>query len=145
MPTNDQGFNVPFARTFLYGNITKDWTYQVGTQGFLGSSTCSTCGWPHFGDWLTLRAGKGLTPPLYEYYAFSPALEPVITNSPLFQLAGKRQSGVMSTGNILDNRVQYWSGVNNSRHQLLLGPESKRRVQRRRRLTPFKGAVGETI
>ncbi|MBI1324417.1 porin [bacterium] len=115
MPTIEQGFNVPFARTFLYGNITKNWIYQVGTQGFLGQfNLLDVFGAYRFGDALTLRFGKGLTPPLYEYYAFSPAMETVITNSPLFQLAGKRQMGIMALGNLFDGRLQYWSGINNS-------------------------------
>jgi phosphate-selective porin OprO/OprP len=63
---------------------------------------------------MTVRFGKGLTPPLYEYYGFTPALEPVITNSPLFQLAGKRQLGVMFLGSLFNNRFQYWSGVTNA-------------------------------
>jgi phosphate-selective porin OprO/OprP len=66
-----------------------------------------------FGDWLSIRAGKGLTPPLYEYYAFTPALEPVITNSPLFQFAAARPIGVMFFGNLFKNKVQYWSGLSN--------------------------------
>ena len=114
MPTIEKGFNVPFARTFLYGNLTKNWLYQIGTQGFLGQfNLLDMWGAYRFGDALTLRFGKGLTPPLLEYYGFSPAMEPVITNSPLFQLAGKRQLGVMATGNLLGGRLQYWSGVNN--------------------------------
>jgi len=113
-PTSEQGFNIPFARTFIYGNITKDWKYQIGTQGFLGTFNLLDL-WMSYtlGDWMTIRAGRGLTPPLYEYYAFSPALEPVITNSPLFQFAAKRPIGVMFTGNILKNRLQYWAGVTN--------------------------------
>lgn len=113
--TIEKGFNVPFARTFLYGNITKNWKYQIGTQGFLGQFNLLDM-WMAYtvNDALTVRFGKGLTPPLLEYYGWSPALEPVITNSPLFQLAGKRQLGVMATGNLFDKRVQYWSGVNNT-------------------------------
>lgn len=115
MPTAFQGFFVPFARTFLYGNITKNWKYQIGTQGFVGQFNLLDMWMAYsFGDWLTIRAGKGLTPPLYEYYAFTPALEPVITNSPVFQFAGKRQLGVMATGSLFGNRMQYWSGIGNS-------------------------------
>jgi phosphate-selective porin OprO/OprP len=114
MPTIEQGFNVPFARTFIYGNVTRNWLYQIGTQGFLGQfNLLDVWGAYRFGDALTVRFGKGLTPPLYEYYGFSPAMEPVITNSPLFQLAGKRQLGVMATGNLFDGRLQYWAGLNN--------------------------------
>ena len=114
MPTTEKGFNVPFARTFIYGNVTKNWTYQIGTQGFLGEfNLLDVWGAYRFGDALTIRFGKGLTPPLYEYYGFSPAMEPVITNSPLFQLAGKRQLGVMASGSLFDGRMQYWAGVNN--------------------------------
>ena len=115
LPTTEKGFNIPFARTFLYGNITKNWKYQVGTQGFLGQFNLLDLWMAYsFGDALTVRFGKGLTPPLLEYYGWSPALEPVITNSPLFQLAGKRQLGVMATGNLFDKRLQYWSGVSNT-------------------------------
>jgi phosphate-selective porin OprO/OprP len=114
IPTNEKGFNVPFARSFLYGNITKDWQYQVGVQGSLGSFNLLDLWMSYrFSDALSLRVGKGLAPPLYEYYAFSPALEPVITNSPLFQLAAKRPIGAMFSGTLFDHRVQYWSGVSN--------------------------------
>lgn len=115
MPTIEQGFNVPFARNYIYGSVTKNWKYQVGTQGFLGQFNLLDLWMSYtFGDWLTIRAGKGLAPPLYEYYAFSPALEPVITNSPLFQFAAARPLGIMATGNLFNGRVQYWSGVNNT-------------------------------
>ncbi len=115
MPTNEQGFNIPFTRSFLYGNITKDFSYQVGTQASPGTFNLLDCwlSW-HINDYLTIRAGKGLAPPVYEYTAFSPALEPVISNSPMFQLAAKRPIGVMFSGMLFDRRVQWWSGVNNS-------------------------------
>lgn len=115
LPTNEQNFNIPFTRMYFYGNITKDWSYQVGTQGFLGTYNLLDMfmSW-HLTKNITLRAGKGLAPPLYEYYAFSPALEPVITNSPLFQLAAKRPLGIMFNGTALDNRMQWWSGVTNT-------------------------------
>ncbi|WP_240911544.1 porin [Paludisphaera soli] len=115
LPTIEQNFNIPFARLYFYGNITKDWSYQVGTQGFLGTYNLLDMfmSW-HISKNITLRAGKGLAPPLYEYYAFSPALEPVITNSPLFQLAAKRPIGLMFSGTALDNRMQWWSGVTNT-------------------------------
>ena len=41
----------------------------------------------HFDDRFQFKVGRMLTPFLYEYYGFSPAWEPVITNSPMFQLA----------------------------------------------------------
>ncbi|WP_165070654.1 porin family protein [Paludisphaera rhizosphaerae] len=115
MPTNEQNFNSPFTRMYFYGNITKDWSYQVGTQAFLGTYNLLDMfvAW-HINKYVNMRVGKGLTPPLYEYYAFSPALEPVITNSPLFQLAAKRPFGVMFNGTLFDNRMQWWSGVTNS-------------------------------
>ncbi|WP_337175020.1 porin [Paludisphaera sp.] len=115
LPTIEQNFNIPFARQFFYGNITKDWSYQVGTQGFLGTYNLLDLfmTW-HLSNNISLRAGKGLAPPLYEYYAFTPALEPVITNSPLFQLAAKRPIGFMFSGATQDNRMQWWSGVTNA-------------------------------
>lgn len=115
MPTTEQGFNIPFHRDFIYGNVTKNVHYQVGVQGFLGTFNLLDAWMSYsFGDWLSVRAGKGLAPPLYEYYAFSPALEPVITNSPLFQMAAARPIGIMATGNLFDGRIQYWSGINNT-------------------------------
>ncbi len=140
MPTIEQGFNVPFARTFLYGNITKNWLYQIGTQGFLGEFNLLDM-WMAYraGDWLTVRFGKGLMPPLYEYYGFSPALEPVITNSPLFQLAGKRQLGVMFLGNLFKNRLQYWSGVTNAGTSFWYALNRNMQYNGAFTITPFKG------
>lgn len=141
MPTIEQGFNVPFNRTFIYGNITKDWNYQIGTQGFLGTFNLLDM-WMTYkvADWLTIRAGKGLAPPLYEYYAFTPALEAVITNSPLFQLAAGRPIGVMASGNILDSRLQYWFGVNNIAKSVYYGLNRNVEFDGVFTITPFKGS-----
>jgi len=151
LPTNEQGFNVPFARNFIYGNITKDWSYQVGTQAFLGTFNLLDVfmAW-HINDYVTLRAGKGLAPPLYEYYAFSPALEPVITNSPLFQLAGKRPIGLMFTGHLLGQRMQWWSGVSNSGASLFGNLDRNQDYNGAVEFTPFhsdewKGSVLEGL
>jgi phosphate-selective porin OprO/OprP len=140
LPTNEQGFNIPFARTFLYGNITKDWSYQVGVQGFLGTFNLLDLwmSW-HINKYVTLRAGKGLAPPLYEYYAFTPALEPVITNSPLYQLAGKRPVGLMFTGSFANDRVQWWSGVNNSGTSLFGNIDRNQDFNGAVDVTPFRG------
>ncbi len=141
MPTNEQGFNVPFTRTFLYGNITKNWKYQIGTQGFLGTYNLLDAWMAYsFGDWLTIRAGKGLTPPLYEYYAFTPALEPVITNSPLFQFAAKRPIGIMFSGNVLKNRLQYWAGVTNGGASTYYALDRNAEFNGAVDFTPFKGS-----
>jgi phosphate-selective porin OprO/OprP len=112
MPTAEKGFNIPFYRTYLYGNITKDWDYQIAVQGFLGQFNVLDA-WINYtvNDALHFRMGRLLSPFLYEYWAFSPAWEPVITNSPLFQVTGKRQMGGMAWGKLADNRVQYQAGV----------------------------------
>lgn len=143
MPTIEQGFNVPFNRTFIYGNITKDWNYQIGTQGFLGTFNLLDM-WMSYkaADWLSIRAGKGLAPPLYEYYAFTPALEAVITNSPLFQLAAGRPIGVMASGNILGQRLQYWFGVNNIAKSVYYGLNRNVEFDGVATITPFKGTDG---
>lgn len=114
MPTSEKGFNIPFYRTYLYGNITKDWDYQLAVQGFLGQFNVLDA-WVNytFDDSLHIRAGRMLSPFLYEYWAFSPAWEPVITNSLLFQVAGKRQVGVMAWGKLWDNFAQYQAGIYN--------------------------------
>ncbi|WP_074316845.1 porin [Singulisphaera sp. GP187] len=140
LQTTEQGFNVPFARSFIYGNITKDWSYQVGVQGFLGTFNLLDLflAW-HINDYVTLRAGKGLAPPLYEYYAFSPALEPVITNSPLYQLAAKRPLGLMFTGNLWKNRIQWWSGISNSGTSLFGNLDRNQDYNGAVDFTPFRG------
>ncbi|MHC5540897.1 porin [Singulisphaera rosea] len=140
LPTSEQNFNIPFARTFFYGNITKDWSYQIGTQGFLGTYNLldAFVAW-HLTPNITLRAGKGLAPPLYEYYGFTPALEPVITNSPLFQLAGKRPIGLMFSGTALDARVQWWSGVSNTGTSLFGDLNRNVEYNGAVDITPFRG------
>ena len=114
MPTAEKGFNIPFLRTYLFGNVTENWQYQIATQSFLGQFNIldAFINW-RFDDRLNIRAGRGLSPFLYEYYAFSPAWEPVINNSVLFQLAGKRQEGVMAWGNVRDKTIQYQAGIFN--------------------------------
>ena len=143
MPTAEQGFNIPFARTFLFGNITKDWNYQIGTQAFLGTFNLLDM-WATFkvADWMTVRFGKGLAPPLYEYYAFTPALEPVITNSPLFQLAAGRPIGVMFSGTLWKNRIQYWSGINNQAKSGYYALNRNMEFDGAWDVTPFKGTGG---
>ncbi len=112
--TTERNFNIPFYRTFLFGNITKDWDYQASVQGGLGAFNVLDLWLNHkVNDALNFRFGRQLTPFLYEYYGFSPAWEPVITNSPLFQVAGKRQEGAMVWGKLLDNKIQYQQGVFN--------------------------------
>lgn len=114
MPTTEIGFNIPFYRSYLYGNITKDWDYQISVQGFLGEFNVLDA-WVNYtvNDALHIRAGRQLSPLLYEYWGFSPAWEPVITNSLLFQVAGKRQMGVMAWGRLAGNTAQYQAGVFN--------------------------------
>ena len=143
MPTIEQGFNIPFARTFLFGNITKDWNYQIGTQGFLGTFNLLDI-WAAYkaADWLSVRFGKGLAPPLYEYYAFTPALEPVITNSPLFQFAAGRPIGVMFSGTLFKNRAQYWMGINNQAKSAYYNLNRNVEFDGAWELTPFKGTGG---
>ena len=114
MPTSEKGFNIPFQRLYLYGNITKEWEYQVAAQGFLGGfNLLDAFVNVHYDDRFMFKLGRMLSPFLIEYYGFSPAWEPVITNSPLFQLAGKRQVGAMLWGKLFDNKLQYQAGVYN--------------------------------
>jgi phosphate-selective porin OprO/OprP len=113
-PTTERNFNVPFLRTFLYGNVLKDWEYQISTQFEFDTFNILDCyvGYK-VNDQINFRFGHFLSPFLYEYYAFSPAWEPVITNSPLFLLAGKRQTGAMLWGKGQENLFQYQVGVFN--------------------------------
>lgn len=112
--TLEKGFNIPFYRLYFFGNFLEDWEYLASVQQSLGSFNILDMyvGYK-FADELNIRVGHFLSPFLYEYYAFSPAWEPVITNSPLFQFAGKRQTGGMLWGRLFDNVVQYQVGAFN--------------------------------
>ena len=140
LETNQQGFTIPFARTYLYGNITKHLSYQVDTQASLGTFNVLDLfvAW-HITQRLTLRAGKALTPPLYEYYGFKPPLEPVITTSPAAQLAAKRPIGLVMSGVLLDNRLQWWSGVTNSGASLFGNLDNNVDYNGAFTITPFRG------
>jgi phosphate-selective porin OprO/OprP len=93
----------------------------------------------HINDYVTMRAGRGLTPPVYEYYSFSPALEPVIANSPMFQLAGKRPVGVMFSGMLWKQRIQWWSGLSDSGTGLYGNIDRNVDYNGAFDLTPFRG------
>jgi phosphate-selective porin OprO and OprP len=112
MPTTEQGWNIPFGRTGIWGNVTKNFGYQVCLQYFLGDINLldmfGTYQWSKF----KIRFGKGLSPVLYEYYAFDPDFEPVITNSMSFQLANKRPIGATFIMN--GTFLQLWAGVANN-------------------------------
>jgi len=112
--TYEKGFNIPFYRLYFSGNLLGNWEYLTSIQQSLGSFNILDMyvGYK-FADEVNIRVGHYLSPFLYEYWAFSPAWEPVITNSPLFQFAGKRQSGVMLWGRLFENRVQYQVGAFN--------------------------------
>ena len=97
--TFEKGFNIPFYRLYFMGNFLENWEYLASVQALLGSFNILDMYFGYkFSDELNVRVGHFLSPFLYEYWAFSPAWEPVITNSPLFQLAGKRQTGGMLWG-----------------------------------------------
>ena len=112
MPTTEQGWNIPFGRTGIWGNVTKNFGYQVCLQYFLGDINLLDMFATYQWDKFKLRFGKGLSPVLYEYYAFDPAFEPVITNSMSFQLANKRPIGAT----FIMNRhfLQFWAGIENN-------------------------------
>ncbi len=138
--TTEQGFNVPFYRTYLYGNITKNIDYQVSVQGFLGQfNVLDAWGNFRYDDRLNFRVGRQLTPLLYEYYGWSPAWEPVITNSLLFQVAGKRQEGAMFWGRLLENKIQYQAGVFNGIPGAFVSLDHNVDFAGTITFTPFKG------
>lgn len=112
--TFEKGFNIPFYRLYFSGNLLGNWEYLASLQQSLGSfNVLDMYVGYRFADELNLRVGHFLSPMLYEYWAFSPAWEPVITNSPLFQFAGKRQSGTMLWGKLFENSAQYQVGAFN--------------------------------
>jgi phosphate-selective porin OprO/OprP len=144
--TTEKGFNIPFYRAFAFGNITKDWNYQASVQAFLGSFNILDLWLDHqFCDAVHFRFGRMLTPFLYEYYGFSPAWEPVITNSPLFQVAGKRQLGGMFWGKLFENRAQYQAGVFNGTAGSFFDTNNSVDFIGAFDVTPFKGSGNQML
>jgi phosphate-selective porin OprO and OprP len=140
LPTNEKGFNVPFQRTYLYGNITRYWEYQVSEEAFLGQfNLLDMFINVHYDDRMMFRFGKFLSPFLLEYWAHSPAWEPVITNSPLFQFAGRRQVGAMVWGKLLDYKVQYQAGIFNGPNGFYFDLDRNSDFMGAITVTPFKG------
>lgn len=112
--TFEKNFNIPFYRLYFMGNFLENWEYLASVQQSLGSFNILDMYLGYLlADEVNIRVGHYLSPFLYEYWAFSPAWEPVITNSPLFQLAGKRQTGAMLWGRLFENAVQYQVGAFN--------------------------------
>jgi phosphate-selective porin OprO and OprP len=112
MPTTWQGWNIPFGRSTVWGNVTKNFGYQAVLQYFLGDINLLDLFGTYQWDRFRIRFGKGLSPVLYEYYAFNPAFEPVITNSMSFQLANKRPIGATFIMNA--KFLQFWAGIENN-------------------------------
>ncbi|MEW4567735.1 porin [Tautonia sp. JC769] len=111
-PTEWKGFNIPYQRLYLYGNITKNWEYQVSEQTSLGDiSLLDLIVNVHYDDRLMVKFGRFLAPFYYQDYATFPMLVPAISYSPLSQFSAQRQPGVMAWGKLLQNRLQYQSGV----------------------------------
>ncbi len=140
MPTQEQGWNIPFQRTYLYGNITRYVEYQLAEESFLGQFNLLDMFVNfHVDDRMMFRFGKYVSPFLLEYWAFSPAWEPVITNSPLFQFAGRRQVGAMVWGKLFDYKLQYQAGIFNGPNGFYFDLDRNMDFLGAMTLTPFKG------
>jgi phosphate-selective porin OprO/OprP len=141
--TIQKGFNVPFARNYLFGNITKDWDYQIAFQEALGSFNILDL-WLNYrvNDQLNVRFGRMVTPFLYDYLTIYPGWDPVMTLSPLANIAGRRREGVMAWGRLFKNKIQYQQGVFNaaegSFYDLSRNVDYIGAVD----FTPFKGSRG---
>lgn len=136
MPTTEQGWNIPFGRTGVWGNVTKNYGYQVFLEYFLGEINLLDMFASYKWDRFQLRFGKGLAPVLYEYYAFSPAFEPVITNSMSFQLANKRPIGATFIMN--GTFLQAWAGITNNLTSGYYALDRNPQFVTAATLTPFK-------
>ncbi len=113
-PTREQGFNIPYQRTYLYGNITKNFEYQLSEQSSFGSfNLLDMLVNIHYDDRLMFKFGRYLAPFEYQSYATFPMLVPTVAYSPLYQFAANRQVGAMAWGKVLKNTVQYQLGVFN--------------------------------
>lgn len=141
--TNEKGFNLPFTRNYFFGNITQNIDYQLAFQESLGTFNFLDM-WANFelSEKLNIRVGRMVSPFLYEYYIFWPAWGPVITDSPLFQIAGHRREGAMLWGRLLDNKIQYQQGVFNASDGTFYALGSGVDYVGAIDFTPFKGSQG---
>lgn len=139
--TAEKGFNLPYTRNYFFGNITKNTSYQLAFQESLGTFNFLDM-WVNFecSEQLNLRVGRMVTPFLYEYYIFWPGWGPVITDSPLFQIAGHRREGAMAWGRLLDNKIQYQQGVFNASDGTFYALGSGVDYVGAIDVTPFKGS-----
>lgn len=113
--SSEKGFNIPFARNYLFGNITKDWDYQLAFQEALGSFNILELWFNyHLNDQFNVRFGRMVTPFLYEFQTIYPGWDPLMTLSPLANIAGHRREGVMAWGRLFRNKIQYQQGVFNA-------------------------------
>ncbi|HEY7328642.1 MAG TPA: porin [Gemmataceae bacterium] len=141
--TTWKGFNLPFDRMYLFGNITKDWDYQIAFQEALGSFNILDL-WLNFrlNDKFNVRFGRMVTPFLLEYQTIWPGWDPNMMLSLLANIAGRRREGVMAWGRLFDNKIQYQQGVFNAAQGTF--SDLSRNVDYIGALafTPFKGSKG---
>ncbi len=104
----------PFSVFMLYGNITKNWEFQLSEQSSLGGfNLLDMLVNVHYDDRLMLKLGRYLAPFYYQDYATFPMLVPTISYSPLANFSAQREMGVMVWGKVAQNRMQYQAGVFN--------------------------------
>jgi phosphate-selective porin OprO/OprP len=117
--------------------------YQFAFQESLGSFNVLDM-WGNFrvSDSLNIRVGRMVTPFIYEYYIFWPGWGPVITLSPLFQIAGRRREGVMGWGRLLGNKIQYQQGVFNAADGSFFDLGTQVSYTGSLDVTPWKGSNG---
>lgn len=141
--TTEKGFNIPFARNYLFGNITKDWDYQIAFEETLGSFNILD-EWVNYrhSDQLNVRFGRMVTPFLYEYLTIWPGWGPVNTLSPISNIAGRRHEGVMAWGRLFDKKVQYQQGVFNSTNGSFYSLDRNVNYIGALDFTPWKGSKG---
>ncbi|QDV33287.1 OprO/OprP family phosphate-selective porin [Tautonia plasticadhaerens] len=111
-PTEQKNFTIPFQRLYLYGNVTKNWEFQVSEQSSLGGfNLLDAIVNVHYDDRFMLKFGRFLAPFYYQDYATFPMLVPAVTYSPLVQFSAQRETGLMAWGKLSENRIQYQAGV----------------------------------
>ena len=100
-PTEQVGFNIPFQRLYLYGNITKNWEFQLSEQSSFGNfNLLDMLVNVHYDDRLMLKFGRFLAPFYYQDYATFPMLVPTISYSVVEPLSAMRQVGAMAWGKL---------------------------------------------
>ncbi len=112
-------FDIPRQRLYFSGQVDKSFEfYSVLNRGYGSFDVLDAYVNFKFDKAFNIRAGRTKTPYTYEYYKIAEG-DLVAPERSVFvgNLSANRQDGVMSYGQLLDERVEYATGLFNGPHR----------------------------